>query len=92
MLALFSTRRDVRIALLGNNELPRTLESGLQRTVDFYSEYLDAPRFADPSYPDTFRDFLRVKYRDKQFDVVISVQDVATTFAGFPSSQRTSGG
>ncbi|HEY7172959.1 MAG TPA: sensor histidine kinase [Vicinamibacterales bacterium] len=81
VLALFSTRRDVRIALLGNNELPRGLEAGLQQPVDFYSEYLDAARFADPAYPAAFRDFLRVKYRDKRFDVVISVQDVATSFA-----------
>jgi signal transduction histidine kinase len=82
VLALFSTRRDVRIALLGNNELPRALEQGLKQPVDFYSEYLDAARFADPSYPAAFRDFLRVKYRDKRFDVIITVQDVATTFAG----------
>jgi len=81
VLALFSTRRDVRIALLGNNELPRALESGLQQSIDFYAEYLDAARFADPSYPEAFRDFLRVKYRDKHFDVIVSVQDVATTFA-----------
>jgi signal transduction histidine kinase len=81
VLALFSTRRDVRIAALGNSELPRALENGLQQAVDFYPEYLDASRFADPSYLDAFRDFLRVKYRDKRFDVVISFQDVATTFA-----------
>src|SRR4051812_12326821 len=80
VLALFSTRRDVRIAVLANRELPRALENALEKPVDFYAEHLDAARFADPSYPAAFRDFLRVKYRDKRFDVVISIQDVATTF------------
>jgi signal transduction histidine kinase len=80
VLALFSTRRDVRIAVLANRELPRALENGLDQPIDFYSEYLDAARFADPSYLNASRDFLRVKYRDKHFDVIISIQDVATAF------------
>jgi signal transduction histidine kinase len=81
VLALLSTRRDVRVAVLADRDLPRDLESGLGQPVDFYSEHIDAARFGDPSYATAFRDFLRVKYNGKRFDLVIAVQDVAATFS-----------
>jgi signal transduction histidine kinase len=80
VLALLSTRRDVRIAVLADRDLPRYLEAGLGQPLDFYSEHIDAARFNDPSYATAFRDFLRVKYLGKRFDLVIGIQDVATAF------------
>src|SRR5204862_5206266 len=69
-----------RIAILGDQNLPRLIERGLPGAIDSYSEYIDRARFADPSYDEAFCDFLRVKYRAQHFDVVIALQDVATEF------------
>jgi signal transduction histidine kinase len=48
--------------------------------LDFYSEYIDLSRFPDPVYQAGFRDFLRVKYTGRRFDVIVAVQDVAVEF------------
>ena len=50
--------------------------------LDYYSEYIDQARFPDPSYKAAFRDFLRLKYQDQRFDVVIAMQDLALEFVG----------
>src|SRR5215475_13713920 len=62
LLALYSARRDSQIAKVGDRELPRLLESHLKESVDFYSEFLDVPRFHDPESGQTFRDYLLLKY------------------------------
>jgi signal transduction histidine kinase len=82
VLVLYSTRRDAQIAVVGERDLPRILDAGLGASLDYYSEYIDRARFPDPSYKAAFRDFLRLKYRDHRFDVVIALQDVALEFVG----------
>ena len=81
VLVLYSTRRDAQVSVVGDRELPRILEQGLPAGLDYYSEYLDLARSPDPHYQSGFRDFLRVKYRGVQFDLVIAVMDAALEFA-----------
>src|SRR5882672_2090708 len=80
VLVLYSARRDAQIVLIGEREFPRVLDRGLPDGLDYYSEYIDRARFPDPLYKAAFRDFLRLKYRDKRFDVVIAIQDPALEF------------
>ena len=80
VLVLYSTRRDVEFSIIGERELPRVLDVGLERELDYYSEFIDSARFPDPSYGVAFSDFLRQKYRDIRFDLVVALQDVAIEF------------
>jgi signal transduction histidine kinase len=80
VLVLYSTRRDSEFATIGERELPRILDIGLKRELDYYSEFIDTARFPDPSYEIGFGDFLRLKYRGIRFDIVIALQDVAVEF------------
>ena len=80
VLVLYSTGRDARISLTAERELPRVLERGLERRLDFHSEYIDAGRFQDPGYRAGFRDFLRLKYGGQHFHAVIAVLDAAIGF------------
>jgi signal transduction histidine kinase len=81
VLVLYSTRRDAQVSILGDRELPRMLEQGLGESLDFYSEYIDLGRFADPGYQTAFSEFLRLKYQGQRFDLLIAIQDVAVRFA-----------
>ena len=80
VLVLYSTRRDAQLSVVGDRDLPRILERGLSVDLDFYTEYLDLARSADPDYRGKFRDFLKVKYRGIRFDVVIALQASALQF------------
>jgi signal transduction histidine kinase len=80
VLVLYSTGRDAAISLTAERELPRVLDTGLARRLDYHSEYIDAGRFADPIYQAGFRDFLRLKYSDLRFDLVIAILDVSIQF------------
>lgn len=80
VLALYSTRRDAQISIVGDRELPTILEEGLRQGLDYYSEYIDLARFPDPGYQATILDFLRLKYRGQRFDLVIAIQNTAIEF------------
>lgn len=80
VLVLYSTRRDAQIVIVGERELPRILDEGLPEGLDYYSEYIDAPRLAGSANQAPFRDFLRLKYSRQRFDVVIAIDDVALEF------------
>jgi two-component sensor histidine kinase len=80
VLVLYSTRRDSRIATVGERELPRILDEGLSENLDYYSEYIDQGRFPDPSYKSAFRDFIRTKYRSQDFDLVIAMDEIGLDF------------
>jgi signal transduction histidine kinase len=73
VLVLYSSRRDSHIAKVGDRELPRILESTLKQTVDYYSEFMDVPRFQDDEYDRAFRDYLALKYKGQRFDVIIAM-------------------
>ena len=80
VLVLYSTRRDAQIVAVGERELPRIIDAGMSQSLDYYSEYIDRARFPDPDYRAAVRDFLRLKYRDHRFDVVVAMQDIALEF------------
>ena len=71
VLVLYSTRRDAQFSVVGENELPRMLDAGLARNLDYYAEFIDVTRFPDRAYRQGFRDFLHVKYRGVRFDLVL---------------------
>jgi signal transduction histidine kinase len=80
VLVLYSTRRDGQIAIVGERTLPQILDQAGPGGLDYYTEYIDRPRFPDSAHQAPFRDFLRVKYAQQQFDVVIAIDDLAVAF------------
>jgi signal transduction histidine kinase len=80
VLVLYSTRRDGQFSILGERELPRMLDSGSSRSLDYYAEFLDLARSPAASYRTAFSDFLRQKYPRVRFDVVIAMHDPAVRF------------
>jgi signal transduction histidine kinase len=80
VLVLYSTRRDAQIVIVGERELPRILDEGLREGVDYYSEYIDEARFPDSLYQAALRDFLRLKYKQHRFEVVIAIDNLALEF------------
>ena len=79
VLVLYSTRPDARLSVLGENLLPRTLEAGIAQDLVYYSEFIDDSTFPESAYP-AFREFLRLKYQDARFDLVIAIQNAAIDF------------
>src|SRR5262245_38177062 len=80
ILVLYSTRRDSEFSTVGEGTLPLALDSGLDRNLDYYSEFIDSARFPDPAYQVAFGDFLRKKYQNVSFDLVIAMHDAAIEF------------
>lgn len=84
VLVLYSTRRDAQFSIVGESELPRILDAGLGQNLDYYSEFIDLARFPEPDYRKAYGDFLRLKYRDVRFDLVIAMQEAAAEFIAYP--------
>jgi len=80
VLVLYATRRDAQIAVVGDRELPKILEYDLATDVDYYSEFIDQARFSSIDYQSAFRDFLRLKYAGKAFDLVVAMGDTPLDF------------
>jgi signal transduction histidine kinase len=73
VLVLYSTNRDAQVAIVGERELPRLLNRGLPRGVDYYSEFIDLSRYSGGESVAAFRGFLKLKYEGHAFDVVIAM-------------------
>jgi signal transduction histidine kinase len=80
ILVVYSTRRDAQVALVGERDLPRLLEAGMGGRIDYYAEFIDPARFGDSSYQTALADFLRLKYTDHRFDLVLAIGDDALKF------------
>ena len=80
VLVLYSTRRDAQFSVVGESELPRILDDGLERNLDYYAEFIDVTRFPEHAYRKGVRDFLQVKYQGVQFDLIIALQNAAVEF------------
>jgi signal transduction histidine kinase len=80
VLVLYSLRRDAQFSVVGEHELPRMLDVGLARNVDYYAEFIDITRFRDLAYRQGFRDFLKVRYQGVRLDLVIAMQNAAVEF------------
>lgn len=79
VLALYSTRRDAQIAVVGDTELPRMFGAATG-DLDYYAEYLDLARFSQPDYQAAVREFLRQKYGHMRFDLIVAVDDLVVDF------------
>src|SRR4051812_44574474 len=84
VLVVYSTRRDAQVALVGERDLPRIIEDGVGGRLDYYAEFIDPGRFSDPAYQEALSTFLRKKYEDHHFELVVTVGGPATAFAGSP--------
>src|SRR5829696_7111823 len=83
VLIVYATRPDARIAVLADNQLPRLLERKLGQRVNRYSEHLDAARLADDvRYQSAVTDFLRTKYANQRFDLIIAMHEMVLDFLG----------
>jgi signal transduction histidine kinase len=80
VLVLHATRADARIAVLADLQLITMLERGLGQRVNHSSTYLELAKFADAEYRSATTDFLRVKYRDEHFDLVIALHETILNF------------
>ena len=80
VLVLYAPRRDAQIVVVGDRELPRILESGVRQGIDYYSEFIEPGRFEHSAYEPALVDFLRVKYGELRFDVVIAMGDLPYQF------------
>lgn len=80
ILVLYSNRRDAEFSVIGENELPKILDVGLARNLDYYSEFIDVARFPESSYRVAVGEFVKLKYQGIAFDLVIALGDVAMEF------------
>jgi signal transduction histidine kinase len=80
VVAIYATRRDSQISMVGDRNLPRLLEEGLGDDLDYHAEYLDLSRFPGKEYRAAVKDFLRRKYDGIHVDVVIAMTDVVVQF------------
>jgi signal transduction histidine kinase len=80
VLVVHSTRRDAQFSIISESDLPRALDVGLARNLDYYSEFIDLARFPQPGYRQAFSDFLRLKYQGVRFDLVVAMHDAAIEF------------
>jgi signal transduction histidine kinase len=80
ILVLNSTRQNEQFYVVSEREMPRLLEEGLGERVDFYTEYFDYDRFPHPDYETVYLDFLRRKYKERHFDLLLVMGDPAANF------------
>lgn len=93
ILVVYAVRQDTRLAALGDTTFPAFVERAMGVKPDYYSEHIDAARFADADYVLAFRQYLRLKYSSIQLDLIVVVHKLAldmvsdlrpTVFPGVP--------
>jgi signal transduction histidine kinase len=80
VLVLNSTRQNEQFYVVSEREMPGLLAGGLTEGVDFYTEYFDFDRFPHPDYETVYLDFLRRKYHERHFDLLLVMGDPAADF------------
>jgi signal transduction histidine kinase len=80
VLVLYATRRDAQLVVVSDRLLPQMFDRELEADVDYYSEFIDQARFAQPNYDEAFLDYLLLKYQGMRFDVVIAMGDTPLAF------------
>ena len=80
VLVLNSARQNEQFYVVSEREMPRLLTEGLGDGVDFYTEYFDVGRFPHPDYETVYLDFLRRKYKERRFDLLLVMGDPAADF------------
>ena len=80
VVVLNSTRLDDQFSVTWARELPKLLGDSLPEGVDFYAEYFDFVRYAQPEYERAYVDLLRLKYRGRRVDLIIVIGALAIDF------------
>jgi signal transduction histidine kinase len=80
VVVLNSTRLDDQFSVTWAQELPKLLGDGLPEGVDFYAEYFDFVRYAQPEYASAYVDLMRLKYGGKHVDLIIVIGAQAIDF------------
>jgi signal transduction histidine kinase len=80
VLTIVASRRDAPGSVVLDQVRQSVLTRELGRTLDYYAEHLDVSRFTDPDYLSTFRAYLKQKYADTRFDLVIAPTDASVDF------------
>ncbi len=81
VLALHEARRESPVPAAADPILQRVLGEGLSGRLDYYSEYMDLPRFPEPGYDDAFQKFFQAKHAGRRFDVVVTTTQAVFDFA-----------
>ena len=81
VLALHKARREAPVPAAADAILQRVLGEGLSGRLDYYSEYMDLPRFPEPAYHEAFRIYFQAKHAGRRFDVVVTTTQGAFDFA-----------
>ena len=81
MLILHGANSLIPGNLLVERVIRETVAAAASQPIDFDWEAFDAPRLANSNYESAFASLLRQKYRDRQFDIVMTVQLPALDFA-----------
>jgi PAS domain S-box-containing protein len=81
VLLLYSQRKDGPYSTTFERVIQQTLNEGTEGRIDSYQEYIDEQRFFDQKYRVALRDFIRRKYEDQRYDLVIAIGGAAVTFA-----------
>ena len=71
VLTLYAQRRENPMPLIVDPLLQGILAQRVPG-IDYYNEFIDAARFADPEFQHALRDFLKRKYAGRRFDVLIA--------------------
>src|SRR5678816_4525507 len=72
VLVIHSSRQDAPYTALIEGAGRKTLNDGLGKGLDYYSEYIDLARFSSLEYQEALRDFLHRKYAGRPLDVIIA--------------------
>lgn len=81
VLTVYATRRDAPAAAAHDRAFERILGEALAGRLDYYAEYIDLARFPEPAYQMAVRDFLRSKYKQQRFDLIIATSNATLEFA-----------
>ena len=79
VLTLYAQRRENPVPLIVDPLLQGILAQRVPG-IDYYNEFIDGARFADPEFRHAVLDFLKRKYAGRRFDVLITPSTQALNF------------
>ena len=88
VLTLYAQRRESALATIVDPLLQEILAQRVAGGVDYYNEFIDASRFAEPEFQHALRDFLKHKYAGRRFDVLIAASSPKVSSTNVRPSQK----
>jgi hypothetical protein len=77
---VYSQEREMAMYAGFDRALRTRLQFGAAQPIEFYTEYLDLMRFAEPLHRQQSVDFFRVKYAGPRIDLIVAVGSLAFDF------------